>query len=1337
MKVTLPFNAHNGTRPVSVHPVFLCLIGSSRMANGFARYFNLLLAVAVAVGLCSTTGLSAELLYEHMEVIAQYENSLTIEYSLDDDDILMAGDNRSVSHINGVKYISLDSSSMIPVSPLLIGVPASSSVSWEIIATEWYQDSPTPGHDLVASNDLIEIRPQTRIRSQTIQPINIYPLVKNAGGRSLLRRLVLRIAIEDERSVTSKPVVVDEGSFERLLSGILLNYRQARSWRSKPQAEISLASQDNVFGQFSNWIKIEVNSSGIYQVTASQLTSAGVNLAEVDPRNFRLFWGGGKPLPVSLEESRPELREMAVYVSGEADGNFDSADRMIFYAPGASYPYFDQSESEMQYSKHPYTYFNVYYLTYDAGGSAPLRMETISSAPDGSEVEVTTFDDYKRFEQDLFLSEYRGHLYDYFHWYWIDDDDLEQFINLENIDVTATNRLTIGYIGSSPAVFVNGFEAETEYVSDYRGVATFNSNAFTSGSNRLSIQIDGNIRDDHMLDYINLEYTRYLRMPESGSYLFYGRRIPGSYKYVIENISASTAYLLLDVSDMYDQKVLNGFDINQSQNLLEFALDNQSGEFSRFVIADGSALSEPVALTKVEVADLKSPGASHDLIVIAPEEFMSAFETYRDMRGAEGYDVFLADIEDVYATFSGGMIDPIAIRDFLKYAFENWPAPKPGFVILGGDGTYDFLNLKSTTQNYVPPYIVAEDSTNSDENYILFHPGKWLDSDSTYPADRGVDMIISRWPVRSSAEVAQYTAKLSDYVSGEFNGSWQNRITFVADDELKNNASPLSERIHTIQSEQLANAFTPSRYNRNKIYLIDYPLDSRSEKPGAKADLIESINEGTVLVNYIGHGNPRVWTDEHIFRNEDISSLSNRDKLPVIFTASCSIGEFDSPYSEGMAELLFRAVDGGAIAVVAATRLVFSRQNFDYNSMAFNVIFSGEDYSLAEEVYVAKLLRQIQSGTKENDRKYVMFGDPLMKVKFPSYNIRFNTGELDSLSALQLATISGTVEDDYGVTIGDFNGEVEVSVYDNQQEKVYRLSGVDDEYSINYTSPGARLFRGMTTASGGEFELRFVVPKDISYGGQNARIAAFALSSTDKMSASGALDSIVISGSAGEITDTLAPEIEVLRQDQPLAGNTLLRPGDQLTVELFDSSGINLSGEVGHRIEVSFNDDPKYMFDLTDDFIYNPGSYQKGEVIFTVPDIDDGNYSLKIKAWDSANNSALKEFDISIGNLRGQAILDLFNVPNPFVLKTQFVYELSFEADQVALEVFTLGGRKIHTLKNLPGRIGENITDFYNGTDRFGDKLANGIYIYKLSVTGTGSSSDKTVEKFGKFVILR
>ena len=138
-----------------------------------------------------------------------------------------------------------------------------------------------------------------------------------------------------------------------------------------------------------------------------------------------------------------------------------------------------------------------------------------------------------------------------------------------------------------------------------------------------------------------------------------------------------------------------------------------------------------------------------------------------------------------------------------------------------------------------------------------------------------------------------------------------------------------------------------------------------------------------------------------------------------------------------------------------------------------------------------------------------------------------------------------------------------------------------------------------------------------------------------------------------------------------------------------------------------------------------------------MPELENGNYVLRVKAWDSANNSGLAEYRISIGAADEPEIVELFNVPNPFADNTRFYYELSTEAAAVSMDVFTLAGRKIHTIRDLPGRSGENITDFWDGKDIWGDELANGIYIYKLSVRTSMGSTDKTIEKFGKMVILR
>jgi len=1168
--------------------------------------------------------------------------------------------------------------------------------------------------------------------------LNIYPLNLSDGSGRLLKDITVQIAFGNGSFVSPKGYGYNpEGGFENILSGLLLNYDQARVWRRVAMPSISLEARENIFERAENWLKVAVRSTGFHKITASDLTSAGIDPASIDPRTFRVFWGGGKPLEIELDYPTPELSEIAIHVKGEADGSFDGGDYILFYAPAANFYNYDADSAEIVYIKNSYTTEGILFLTYAADfDTDPVRMETVNAAPGGAAITIFSYQDVKRYEQDEFLSDKDNIVFDYFRWYWIESiDTFDLYINVDDLTGTGLSRMKMAMAGRSPYVEINGFVPDSIVNNDYRGISHIWSDAFSGGLNHLRIKVNKNIRDS-LLDYIELSYQRRIQY-QGGTFTFYGNGSLGLYKYRMVGITADSSYTLCEATDMYSPRLLTGFTKEAAARTLEFEYNHASAGFSRFALAENSSINPPSSIEKVEIENILNPGGSYDLIVIAPPEFIPAFGAYRTLREADGYNVFLASIEDVYNHFAGGMVDLVAIRDFLLYAFENWPRPAPAFALLGGDGCYDFLNhTGSAKPNYIPPFIVASDSTNSDEYYILFDESGFLDSDSSYPSDRGPDMVIARWPVRTSGEVADFVAKLAGYESGANNGRWQNTITFVADDEKKPGQTT-PEIDHTDQTETLANLFTPDRFDKNKIYLIEYPLDSKGEKPAAKRKLLEAINSGTVLVDFIGHGNPRLWTDERIFRNEDIASLTNKDKLSVIFNASCSIGEFDNPYDEGMAELMFRYTEGGAIATVAATRLVFSSLNANYNYETFNVLFSGQNYTLTEAAYISKFLRQQSSTYIENDRKYMVFGDPLMMVAFPQYDVRFESEGLDSLAALNLVTVAGVIEDSEGGLISDFNGTVDITVYDNQQDKTYFYYYGDNLRDYDYIMPGARIFRGQTDVSGGEFSLQFVVPKDISYGGNNARISAYAGQTQNPQSASGSLDSIRISGTVGEITDTIPPEIEVYAGEQALVDGLILPQGSQLRVELFDSTGINLSGEVGHRLEIVLNDDPLYTYDLTDEFVYYSGSYQHGEASITMPELESGNYILRVKAWDSANNSGLVEFRIAIGAADEPEIVELFNVPNPFADNTRFYYELSTEAAAVSMDIFTLAGRKIHSFRDLPGRSGENITDFWNGKDIWGDELANGIYIYKLSVRTAMGSTDKTIKKFGKMVILR
>ena len=1342
-----PFDDLYGRRPDSRFPVFLCPFFSRRMIKGIANLSTIISSLALIFILSAGTVSASGGIYGDIDILSQGADELVFRYTPDDTAWSYDGESGGkVLYVRGCENLSADQSAPLPVKTIVLGAPFEARLEYQIVSSLWsdpfsieYADPGNKGF----SAEPLEIRPPARIRSQNSQSLNIYPLIIENGRGRLLIEMTVSVKFNAPADAFDKSFgFSDEGAFENLLSGLLLNYEQARSWREAARPEnIALQARENIFDKYQNWVKLDFGQTGIQKITSQDLSSAGIDVGTLDPRLFRVFWAGGKPLNVEIGGPYPQLNEIAIHVKGEADASFDPEDYIAFYLPSANYYYYDTAAAELNYTHNHYTPYGTVFMSLGPGGdSDPLRMDTVIVTPRNSGQGVSGFTDKRRYEQNNFLLDINGTIFDYYSWYWREGNSFEQFINIEDREpIEHLNRLDIQVAGRSPHIEINGFEPDSSNVVDgpYVTRGSFWSYRFASGLNSLMITINNNIRGDHVLDFLELEYRRQLRY-RGGTFTFYGQTDPGVYHYNVNAITADSTYVICDATDIFNQKLLIRAVKEASSRTLTFEYDQADPGFHRFALAEEASLGSPADVRPMTVANLIDPGQSYDLIVIAPEEFLPSFGAYGTLREADGYSVYLASAEDVYAHFSGGMFDPVAIRDFLHHAFEHWPEPSPSFVVLGGDGIYDYMGYTGTArQNFIPPFVVEGDLTVSDENYILFDNGGWLDSDSSYPADSGPDMIVGRWPVRNAAEVTNFIAKLALYEQGSNLGSWQNSLTFVADDENKPGVS-YKEPDHTYQAENLANLYSPDRFDKNKIYLIEYELDSKGEKPGAKRKLIESINDGTLLVNFVGHGNPRLWTDERIFRNEDIPSLHNEEKLTVVMAASCSIGEFDSPYDEGMAEIFFRYNDGGAIASVATTRLVYSGPNADFNYKLFEVLFSDQGFSLAEAVYVAKFLRQQASMPSENDKKFIMFGDPVMRLAAPQYRIAFNSDELDSLAALNLITVEGEVQDLDSSLLADFNGNVTVAVFDNQQEKTYRIVSGSSVYDLDYTMPGARIFRGQTDVSGGRFSLQFVVPKDISYGGENARISAYAESAGQNVSASGSLDSIRVSGTVSEITDSLAPEIKTFLGEELLADGVVVPQQSSLRIELFDSSGINLSGEVGHKFELNLDDDPFYTFDLTDKFIYYPGSYQNGEAELVLPEVEDGNYTLKIKAWDSANNSSLAEYRIAIGSAEAPEIAELYNVPNPFSDETQFYYELSSDASEVSIDIFTLNGRKIHTLRNLPGREGENLSSLWDGRDNLGDKLANGVYIYKLSIRTAGGMADNiSLEKFGKLVILK
>ena len=208
--------------------------------------------------------------------------------------------------------------------------------------------------------------------------------------------------------------------------------------------------------------------------------------------------------------------------------------------------------------------------------------------------------------------------------------------------------------------------------------------------------------------------------------------------------------------------------------------------------------------------------------------------------------------------------------------------------------------------------------------------------------------------------------------------------------------------------------------------------------------------------------------------------------------------------------------------------------------------------------------------------------------------------------------------------------------------------------------------------------------------------------------------------------------------------NEFLALSDTSTFELYilSPSGVTTRHYVDNQIVI---------FRPAD--ISNLENENRAEIEFLPEFTEDGTYQLQIKAKDATNNlSGENQYKIDFEVVTKAMISNVLNYPNPFSTSTQFVFTLTGAEvpESMNIQIFTVSGKVVRTItKEELGevRIGLNRTTYsWDGTDDFGNKLANGVYLYRVNLK---SATDESYELFntgtndffqggfGKMVILR
>lgn len=1164
---------------------------------------------------------------------------------------------------------------------------------------------------------------------------------------------IVKIGLENKRAfafISFTPLVKNSsnGIIQKLVSfDLVLQEKFSANRLLTPKAVF----KNNSVLSAGNWYKIAVSNSGVQKLSYSDLANIGIPVATVDPRNIRIYGNGGGMLPEHVFAPRyDDLMENAIQVIGESDGKFDQNDYVLFYGESPDVWEYNNSDDHFHHKKNIYSNYTYYFITTDLGpGKRILEQSSSTVSPTNT---VSSFTDHAFHELDDLNIVKTGRQ-------WFDspafdfNTSFDYDFSFPNIDVSKEVYMKISvaarsFTSSNMKFYQNGSLVLTATLSNVSGTqysdyatTSVKSTSFNVSSSSINIRADYNKTSNGAvawLDYIELNAIRYLSFV-SPQLSFRNPNSSGPGNITEFNLgNASSAIQIWNVTDPINVKRLQ---TSLSGNNLTFRIPNDS--LQEFISFNGTGFFTPVFIKQVANQNLHSLNP-YDLIIITHPSF--ANEAYRLAsfhNSADGLSVFVIEPEKIYNEFSSGAQDITGIRDFMKMFYDKHTGNNPLYLLLFGDASYDYKDRIAGNTNFVPTWedqksmnIISSIAT---DDYFGF-----MDDIEGPQYAQLLDIGIGRLPVATIEQARLAVDKIINYSSNkpEVMGNWRNMICFVADDE--------DGDLHLEQAERLAAKMDTMHqsYNIDKIYVDAYPQVSTpggQRAPEVNTAINRRVDQGAILMNYTGHGGEVGWGHERFLEISDINSWTNYDKLSVFVTATCEFSRYDDPERISAGEIAFLNPNGGAIGMFTTARATYGSSNFNLNNAlfdcAFDKVINGNYPRFGD---IIRLSKNKDGDVGDNDRKFILLGDPVLRLSYPEYqvntiNINGSVTASDTLKALKKVTVSGEVQDENGVKLSSFNGILYPVVFDKPRK--IRTLGTDPSSSqITFDIQNSILYKGKASILNGEFSFTFIVPKDIAYNFGFGKISYYA--STTNTDAAGFDKRIIVGGYESGITpDNEGPVIDLYMNDESFVFGGLTDQNPTLLAFVTDSSGVNTVGNgIGHDIVAVMDRDHDKSINLNEYYEADLNSYTSGTVKYPYTELQDGNHTLSLKVWDVHNNSAETYLEFVVAESAELALDHVLNYPNPFTTHTEFFFEHNQPNTnlEVLLQIFTVSGRLVYTYNDYISSSGFRVGPIppfgWDGKDDFGDRLARGVYLYKLSVKSMDGSY---ADKLEKLVILK
>jgi len=1105
------------------------------------------------------------------------------------------------------------------------------------------------------------------------------------------------------------------------------------------------------------WCSFDIPAEGIYQITPTMLSEAGISISPTEISSIKVYGNGGAVLPETQTTGRNnQLIEQPIIVNTNSSGGLES---IVLYACGpiAFVDTTINNRKTIVRTHNTYIRNGRYLLSVGSDGNG-LRTSPIPPTTEPVVAQPMKYTHRVVFEEELRnayqISTGRR-------WFGrnVDAAFPQTFpMNLPNLirNDTISYVAEVGHTMSSSAqlqlsdngktvatanlLSINPKNYEDHFLQRITGFLPTNDIA---PDQRSTLRFSYNGTGNGFIDFYEIHYPRECVAINNEIDFFTSFTDKGATEYAFSGFSGKIYGF--DVTDRAQpQEVANASTIG---GMFTVRQSFTEGKPRKYYIS--SSLKEPINFSTIETPYLRTKMLNADVVVICHSSMTSSAEQYKLHHKNSGKSIVIITQEQIMNEFSYGQLDPTAIRDFLAFAYQNW-STKPTQVLLWGTGHYDYRNITTSMPVLVPTWMAyifqnsfyvqydrlgtngVVDATQSDDYFVRI-----VGTDT----DKIPDVAIARLPFRTNSEALGYISKLQDYRDNQSQDIWRSSTIMIADDGVTSESTGEGS-LHTSQSETLIHKNIPTFMQSKKIYLVDYPnvfVGTRIRIPEANESILQSVNEtGGLFLNFTGHGSPRVWAHEEVFdRDKSIPLMTNKDKLFFMTGATCDFARFDEfSVRSGAEELAFSSF-GGAIGVMSASRVVLSHANAALNEEFYRQVFkrtsNGTYPTIGEAFYAMK-----QARTQTNDDKFYLLADPLVTLHIPNQSVSIDeinaTSTVDStvpILSLSTVTLKGKIHH-YDTTHNtNFNGLVNISMF-----SAPFIDNFVDRHNSSFSviRSGSILHKGAYTVENGQFTAKFVIPKVSTFSTDSGQLYLYGFSQ-QKDYAIGISNKFVVSGiSTEEFDDVVGPKIDLFLDGRLFQPYDIVRPIPTLIVDLSDETGVNATGEgIGNKIQVWVNNNPKAM-DITGTFRSSISAAGTGTATTPLFGLSEGIHSVRVRAWDVLNNFSENETFFQTLASTSTYISECLTFPNPVVDYglTYFLFKHTLSSAFTAkVAIYTSDGTLVKNIEQV-------ITTLQTGeiqwdrTDLAGLAIAQGAYYYTISIQPFGST--EVFESMGTFI---